>query len=125
LHGYVAVPSGDDNFTISLTAPPVHRLGDVVVKFNTVSLGCANCIALRSASGVGLTKLTFTSENWNIPQRVFIHYLKSGDSYFQPYATGGGYEIKNWESGAREERTLGSSMHAVTCLKGIPGFGCE
>jgi len=40
LRGYVAVPGGDDNFTIALTAPPVNCLGDVVVKFNSISLGC-------------------------------------------------------------------------------------
>jgi len=121
VHGYVTCPAGNDNFTISLTSPPVSSLGDVTVYFAN-SASCTDCITLQTLNRQPLTHLTFTSSNWNTPQTVLIVYDKDGETYFYPWATGGGYEILHGEN---EHRTVGANLRGISCAHCIPGYGCD
>jgi len=125
VHGYVSCPQGNDNFTISLTAPPVSTLGNVNVQLTILASSCTDCITFQTLDHQPLTSLTFTASNWNTPQRVVIVYLKEGETYFYPSATGGGYEIKNWAQGIMQDRTSGMHLRGVSCGNCIPGYGCK
>ncbi len=79
--------STDNTPTVSLASQPIESLGPVMVTLTASPsdpLPCADCVS----SGT----LTFTSENWFIPQKMPFSYQKAGCSNMVVQAKGGGYD---------------------------------
>lgn len=126
-HGYVTTPSAMDNFTVVLTSSPIASLGPVNVQLK-VERSCTNCIQFQSANGSPLSRLTFDATNWNVPQQVFLKYLKDGEVYFTLTGTGGGYDIplvSSLKQTGPEIGTRSYSVRALACSNGVAGWGCN
>jgi len=126
-HGFVVTPTETDNFTVALTARPVASLGPVTVTFK-VGTKCVGCIAFQSAAGYTITSISFDDTNWNIPQLVFLKYLKDGETHFTLTATGGGYDIPHARSMKQTGPEIGTRSYSIrvqTCANGVAGWGCS
>jgi len=109
VHGFVVTPTGGDSFKLMMNSPPVLGLGsNVVVSFIPLRnwyYNCTNCVSFNS--------ITFTNQNWDIPQIVKMNFKNFGCSQFGIYANGGGYD---WQY----------TINTVTvyACNGTPGEGC-
>jgi hypothetical protein len=110
-HGHVCTPTGNDNFTLNLAAPPVDALGPVHVYFvssGNVDYNCTDCVSLEPTQ-----PLVFDGKNWNQPIRVDLVFRNYGRSIYAIRANGGGYD------------NTGGQYIAVTACDGIPGWSCD
>jgi len=126
---FVSTPFGMDNFTIRLSddGRPVGSLGDVHVKFLPTNFAQAK-VQFLLENGADANTLVFNANNYKTPVKIFVKYLREGETYFNVIATGGGYDIPYiLTQGQRQPQreTKSAAFRAVTCLHGIVGYGCS
>ncbi|UJR10783.1 hypothetical protein I4U23_014970 [Adineta vaga] len=108
--GFVVTPEGQDHLTLKLNSPPVRSLGDQVkVEFKLNPSWYYN--GTKCAT---FNPITFTSDNWQIPQQVDMTFADYGCCSYVMTATSGGYE---WQ--------YQYSAFVVYGCEGEAGYGCK
>ncbi|CAF0842638.1 unnamed protein product [Didymodactylos carnosus] len=117
--GFVVTPDGNDNFTLKLTTPLVHSLGDsVTISFKANPSQYYNGTQCAEFSGEGGSRtIVFNSKNWNEPQNITMSFKGNyGCCSYRIIGEGGGYDWLYSQDGY---------TFVVYACNGISGWGCQ
>ena len=110
VRGFVVTPNGGDHFSLNLTTPPVHSLGDQV----TIHFELNPSWYYNGTKCAKFNPLVFDKTNWQIPQYVDMSFVDYGCCNYRINATGGGYE---WQYAGKN--------FVVYACDGEAGYGCK